>query len=86
VLADNFQSLYHQASAIASQIGVTSIGSLEGYWTDIDAYPDLESEKRQDGFTNDADLRAVAKEISARLDLLWLDIVQMAARAPPSKG
>jgi len=78
VFADNFEAIYHQAVSIAEEVGYRELGSLEDYWTDVDAYPDLEAEKREEGFTDDSRLREIAREAMSRLDGFWGDVLRLA--------
>ncbi len=71
LFSDIFQSLYRQADSFASSLGFTALRALERYWVDIDAYPDTEEEKRQEGFTDDRKLRETALEVIKTIDELW---------------
>ncbi len=71
MFCDIFLSLYHQADSFASSFGFTALRALGRYWIDIDAYPDSEDEKRQEGFTDDRKLKETAREVIKTIDDLW---------------
>jgi hypothetical protein len=80
-LVDSYQTLEKTASAFALGMDLTekassSMAELERFWIHFACYPDLESEKREQGMTNDLSLRESARRCVEILDTLWSEIVE----------
>jgi hypothetical protein len=75
IFADTFQMLLGKALKVAAVLGFEGLQILKPYWIDVDAYPDLESEKQEQEPSEDAILREIAQELVGHIDSIWSQIL-----------